>query len=374
MKRVYLDHNATTPLRPEVRSAMLDALEVLGGNPSSVHAPGRAARALIDEARERIAAALKVGEDQLIFTSGGTEANNLALLGVARSHAAAPLVTTPTEHSSVREVALELQREGHPLRWIEPDSTGRIDPQAVIEAAGGACLVSIQAANNEIGSLGPLRAIQSGLEELGERPLLHSDAVQALGKLPLELEAVDLASLSAHKVGGPLGVGLLVRRTDRPMLPLMWGGGQEAGLRPGTENVPGIVGAAVAISLACEEQESLTPRLRRQVSLLWQEIKAAFPAAVVLGPHPDDPDRLANTLCISFPGVDGRVLVTRLDLAGLSASAGSACSSGSLEPSHVLRALGLDDERARAGLRLSLGRTTSDQDIHNAVEILRKTL
>lgn len=372
--RVHLDHNATTPMRPEAREAWLTVLDSMPGNPSSVHGSGRAARAQIDEARERVAGALGVLEDHVVFTSGGTEANNIALQGALRSGAGA-LVTTTIEHSSILEPAEQLEALGHEVRRVPVDAQGLVDVEALLEAAAGARLVSVAAANNEIGTLGPLAELGPRLREMRGAPALHTDAVQALGRVPLDLEgwAVDLASFSAHKVGGPVGTGVLVQRRAIAS-PITWGGGQELGHRPGTEDVAGIVAASVAIDLAVRERAVIGERLRALTTGLWEQLRACFPAVTLLGPPIDSSERLPNTLNVLFDHVDGRVLVTRLDMAGLEASAGSACASGSLEPSHVLLAMGFDEEQARAGLRLSLGRSTSDEDIHTAVEILRRTL
>jgi cysteine desulfurase len=233
-------------------------------------------------------------------------------------------------------------------------------------------------ANNEIGSTCDLRALVAALDErYGEaRPRVHTDAVQALGKLPLDLAAwdVDLASLSGHKIGAPVGVGVLVRRRRTPLQPLFLGGGQEGALRPGTENVASIHAFAVAVELAVREQPVFAARARQHVEKLWRGVQDSLPDARLLGPPVEDPQRLPNTLSILVAGSDGRTLITRLDLAGLEASAGSACASGSLEPSHVLLALGLTPSEARAGLRLSTGRATSDDEIAHAVEILSATL
>jgi len=238
--------------------------------------------------------------------------------------------------------------------------------------------VSVQAANNEVGTLGPLADLGDGLADWGPgpRPWLHTDAVQALGRVPLELArwGVDLATLSAHKLGGPLGMGVLVRRGAVPLLPLLTGGEQEGGLRPGTEDVAGAVATAVAVELAVEERDAHAARLKELEGQLWSDLSSRVPGVRLLGPPPTASDRLPGTLNVLLPGVDGKVLVTRLDLEGLEASAGSACASGSLEPSHVLMAMGLAEHEARAGLRLSLGRTTSWADVRQAVDILVKTV
>jgi cysteine desulfurase len=394
MKRVYLDHNATTPMRPEVRELWLAELDRAHGNPSSVHASGRAARAVLDAARERVAAALGVHEDEIVFTSGGTESNSLAVLGGVRALAAGRgLVTTAIEHSTVLGAARELAAEGRPVHEVGVDAHGCIDASEVVARCvdAGAGLVSVMAANNEVGSLGPLTEIGSALAERctarpagrgadpngdrsGESIVFHTDAVQALGRIPVRLAewGVALASFSAHKVGGPLGVGLLYKRKGTTLSPLMFGGDQERGLRPGTENVAAIAAAALAIELALREQASFAARTRELGLSFWRQVQSVLPEARLLGPPIDSERRLSNTLNVALEGIDSRVLVARLDLEGLEVSAGSACASGSLEPSHVLLAMGLSRERARAGLRVSLGRTTNAQDIHTAVETLRR--
>ena len=375
--RVHLDHNATTPLRPEARAALFDAYDRLGGNPSSIHASGRAARAMLDDARERIAAALGVQEDEVVFNSGGTESNHLALLGTI-TESADRLVTTTVEHSAVLAPAERLEKAGHAVTRIGVDAEGRLDVETLVRAAEGARLVSVMAANNEVGSVYDLGRIVAALEESygAQRPTVHSDAVQALGKLPLALSesGVDLASFSGHKVGAPVGVGFLFRRHGTALCPIFEGGGQESDLRAGTENVAGIHSMAVAVQLAVEEQESFAIRSRQHVERLWKGVGARVPALRVLGPSIDAEERLPNTLNLHVPGADGRMLVTRFDLDGLELSAGSACSSGSLQPSHVLRALGHDDDVARAGLRISVGRTTDEAEIAQAVETLSITL
>lgn len=376
MKRIYLDHNSTTPLRPEVRELLVATLDRLGGNPSSVHTSGRAARHLLDEARQRSAAALQVHEDELLFTSGGTEANNLALQGAL--HAAGPgagLVTTAIEHSSVLDTAQALARAGRRVELASVDRVGRVDADDLSRrmAVVGAGVVSVMAANNEVGSLAPLADVAS---RKARGWLLHTDAVQALGRVELRLAewGLDLASFSMHKLGGPVGVGLLFRRKGVALAPLMHGGGQEQGLRPGTENVAGIVAGSLAVELAVRERGTLAAHLDTLSRQLWHELQAALPGLRWVGPSVEARERLPGTLNFIAPHVDGKVLVTRLDLAGLEVSAGSACASGSLEPSHVLLALGYGRDEARAALRLSIGRTNDAQDVHNAVEILRESL
>ena len=380
MSRVHLDHNATTPMRSEVRERLLEVLDSGVANPSSLHAAGRKARLLIDEARERTAAALDVDEDEILFTSGGTEANNLALFGGLV--AGCPLVTSPVEHSSVLEPARRLAQEGHDWRVAEVDEAGLVSAEQVaalaLSAPSGpvAGMVSIMTANNEVGMVQPIeelgRLLRAGP---GPRPLFHTDAVQALGRLDVPLGAwgVDLASLSAHKLGGPQGVGVLYRRTGVELRPLLLGGGQEQGLRPGTENVAAIVAAGLAFELAVRERQAFADHSSRLADELWRGLREAFPGARLAGPDAGAATRLPGTLNVVLPGVDGKVLVTRLDLAGLEVSAGSACASGSLEPSHVLLAMGFDEEHARAGLRLSVGRETTLEDAQQAVDILRKT-
>ncbi|MFT5049591.1 MAG: cysteine desulfurase [Chlamydiales bacterium] len=383
--RVYLDHNATTPMRPEAWEAFQDTVARLGGNASSAHTSGQLARAMLDDARERTAGALGVPDDAVVFTSGGTEANNLALFGCVAAQqrrAGAPsgrgssLIVTACEHSSILAPAAELARRGHEVITIPVDERGAIELSEVERAlqSGQSALLSVMAANNEVGMLTPLHRIGALVRALpaSSRPVFHTDAIQALGRIPLDLEGwgVDLASLSAHKVGGPLGCGVLVRRAGTPLDGVIHGGGQESEQRSGTENVPAIVATSVAIERAVDEQQGYAQRTRALTTFMWEELHAALPGACLLGPEIDSAERLPNTLALAVPDIDGRVLIARLDMAGLEVSAGSACASGSLEPSHVLLAMGLSRERARSALRLSVGRTTELPDVERAVEIL----
>ena len=378
MTRLYLDHNATTPLRAEARAVLLEHLHAGLGNPSSLHTSGRAARAVVDEARERVARALGVPEEEVVFTSGATEANNLALAGVLEAcGAGSGLTTCGTEHSSVLEPARALAARGYPLTLVAVDREGlpRLEDLAQAVATGGIALVSLAVANGETGAAPDLEALNEVLDGAGaSRPLFHADAVQALGRIPLTLTSskLDLASFSAHKLGGPVGVGVLWRRSGTPLQPRTLGGGQEAEVRPGTENVASIAAAAVAIELAVQEQVEYAERTSQLTRLLWGEIESALPEVSIVGPPLGSARRIPNTLCVSVPGTDGRVLVTRLDLEGLEASAGSACASGSIEPSHVLQAMGYEDEQARSGLRLSVGRNTIRDDCKRAARIFEK--
>lgn len=377
---VYLDHNATTPLRPEVRELLLRELDGLQGNPSSLHAGGRRARALLDQARERVAGALSVHEEEVIFTGSGTEANNLALLGaLGAAGAGAALAVGATEHSSVLGPAAALEAAGHPVLRIGVDAQGRLRQEELERALARSDLriLSLMAANNEVGVMAPLEQLATRLAERSgsARPLLHVDAVQALGRIPLHIGAfgAELLSLSAHKVGGPPGVGVLVRRRGLALRPLLFGGGQESELRPGTENAAAIAAAALAIELAVAEQADYAARVGALARELWRALSAALPSARLVGPPIEARDRIPNTLNVHVPGIDGRIFLARLDLEGLAVSAGSACASGALEASHVLRAMGMSDEAARASLRISLGRSTTRAEVDRAVEIMRRT-
>lgn len=376
--RVHLDFNATTPLRLEARAVFLEVLDSPAANPSSVHQSGRSARAVVDDARAQVADALGVDEDSVLFTSGGTESNNLALLGsIEAMEGPVHLITTPVEHPAVLEpahAAAERWKDRVRLSLLSVDAEGRPDLEELRGlAAEGPTLVSIIAANNEIGTVTPYEEVRAALGARADL-IYHSDSVQILGKQPFELKDVDLASFSAHKVGGPVGVGVLVRRGKTPISPRVFGGAQEATLRPGTENVAAIAAAACAIDLAVKEAEAFAKRAGELTERLWRGLRDAIPGIELNGPPLGDPRRLTNTLNVSAPLQEARTLVVRLDLEGLEVSAGSACASGSIEPSHVLSALGIDPKRAAAGIRISLGRSTDEGDIHSAVDKLRRTL
>ena len=374
--RVYLDHNATSPLRPKVARLWRELSAEGLGNPSSLHHSGRRARAVIDDARARIAQALGVLEDEIVFTSGGTESNNLALFGLPGRGA---IVTTPIEHSAVLKVTEELARRGRLIKYVAIGPRGRINPEQVAFTMDSAQvdLVSIGLANNELGTVQPLADLAPYFETAERRPKLHIDAVQALGRVPLDLSGslahVDLASFSMHKLGGPLGVGVLFVRRGTQLGPLAFGGGHEEGLRPGTENAPAIAASALAVELAVAGRAAEAERLGTLTRAIWKALSEKNDDLVLLGPPLDEPHaRLQNTLLFLAPGRDARMLVTRLDQLGIEVSAGSACASGAVERSHVLDAIGLDEDRARSGLRLSIGWNTTGADCKHAVEVMGK--
>lgn len=364
---IYFDHNATTPLRPEVLEAMLPFLREEYGNASSVHALGSRARQAVEEARGRVAALIGAQSAEVVFTSGGTESNNLAILGVASEAGRSVIVSTPIEHASVREPVAALRGHGYTVQMLPVDPVGRVSPADVETALGQftPSLVSIGWANNEIGTV-------QAIEEIGtlcraRQVLLHVDAVQAAGKIAVRTGKVDLLSLSAHKLGGPKGVGALYIRRGVTVRPLMLGGEQERGLRGGTEHVAGIVGMGEACRLAASELGPLAAACRLLRDGLWSSLQDEVPGLQRNGPA--DAECLPNTLNISFEGIRGEALVAALDLEGVAVSSGSACAAGAGEPSHVLMALGRNQKAARDGVRFSLGRNTGADEIEQVVRI-----
>ncbi len=367
--RIYLDHNATTPVREEVREAMARVLRDVPGNPSSVHAEGARARAEIDAARERVGALLAVPPGDVVFTAGATEANNTAIAAVSqRPDGRRHVVSTSVEHPSVDAALEELERRGYPVTRVSVDRSGRVDPDAVAEAIrDDTALVSVIWANNETGVLQPIEAIAERARARGA--WVHTDATQAVGKHPLRPGAlpIDLLSLSAHKFGGPKGVGCLVVRGDVPFAPLLRGGPQERRRRGGTENTAGVAGLAIACELAARELPDRVHRWGLLRDSLWEGIASKVPAVERNG----DPDHvLANTLNATFRDTPGEVLLQALDLEGVAASAGAACASGSIEPSHVLVAMGLSPEEARGTLRFSVGHGVDEAQIDRVLALL----
>jgi cysteine desulfurase len=367
--RIYLDNAATTALRPEVANAMREAAGDGAYNPSSLHAEGRRARALLESARDRVAKVLGAERGEIAFTSGGTEADNEALAGVARAAGpGARLIATAVEHHAVLAPLDRLRDDGFEVTLLPVDPQGRVAPHELERALERpALLVSVMYANNEIGVVQPIGRLAALAGSRGA--LFHSDAVQAPRWLPLDVRelGVDLLSISAHKFGGPKGVGALYVRRGVPIAPLLLGGGQEFGLRPGTENVAGAVGLASALELAAAERPAASARAATLRDRLEAGIRAAVPGVRINGAGAP---RLPNVLSASFEGTDSAALLIALDLAGVAVAAGSACTAGALEPSHVLAALGLG-ERARDGtVRFSLGPDTAAEEIDRVVELL----
>jgi cysteine desulfurase len=355
--RVYLDHNASAPLRPEARAAMADALDRTG-NPSSAHREGAAMRTAVERARADVATLVGAAPREIVFTSGATEANNLAIRG-ALAMRPGPVVTSAIEHASVLET---VQAAAAAVRVVGVDAEGRVAAADVVAAcAPGTTLLSLGLANGEVGSMAPVADVARGLA--GRGIVVHTDVAQAAGRIPIDVRAlgVDLLSLSAHKLGGPTGTGALWVRPGVSLVATTTGGPQERGRRAGTENVAGIVGFGAAARAARVELDAASRRMTALRDRLWDRIRVALPDAVVNGAA-DEP-RLPNTLNVSFPGVAGESLLVLLDLEGIAASLGSACAAGGAEPSHVLRAMGRADAEARSGLRLSLGPTTTTDEI-----------
>lgn len=372
MRRVYLDHNATTPVRPEVVHAMTACLTKNFGNPSSVHWAGRQAKRALEDAREQVAGLIGAAPAEVLFTGGGTESNNLALLGVLATHGngSARVVTTGIEHASVRETlrAARDRTEGVELVELPVDREGRIRPSDVAAAlTPDTALVSIGLANHEIGTLQPIAEMGALIRERGIP--FHVDAVQAAGKIPLNVDrlGVDALSLSAHKISGPKGIGALYVRTGTALRPVLRGGPQERDQRPGTENLVAAVGFGLAAELCAREIGTQSARLSRLTAKLWETIGVKVPQVIRYTPSDAC---LPNTLSVGFAGAPGEGLMMALDLAGIAVSTGSACAAGSIEPSHVLTALGCDEAQAGSAIRFSAGRTTTEADIDSVIHVL----
>ena len=383
MEHAYLDHAATTPLDPKVFEAMKPYLLEEYGNASSVHQLGRQARVAMEEARERVAACLGAESSEIVFTSGGTEADNLALKGVlqAASSNGIPtgLVTSAAEHEAVLRPAERLKEQGHPVEILSPDDHGAVSPEQVESVIDNhTALVSLMHTNNEIGVQTDIPAVAEVCH--AHDVLLHCDAVQAVGLQPLNVDelGVDLLSMSGHKFYGPKGVGVLYVRNGVDLGPLVEGGSQERERRGGTENVPGAIGLAEALERAVSDAEERAERLSRLQRRLVDGLDDAVPGRYVLNTPVGEAPVAPHVVNVAFPPeeepLDGEMLILNLDMEGVLVSAGSACTSGALEPSHVLTALGLDRSTASAAVRFSLGATTTEEEIDYALETLRSTL
>ena len=372
MKRVYLDYNATTPIDPRVFEAMIPYMKEEFGNPSSIHSYGMAGKAALDNSREQIAELLGAGPREIVFTSCGSESNNLAIKGIAFQlrEKGNHLITTQVEHASVLETFRFLESQGFNSTYLSVDKYGLIDLEELREAiTDDTILVSVMFANNETGVIMPIQEIAELVKE--KRVIFHTDAIQAVGKIDINLKnlPVDLLSISGHKLYGPKGVGALLIRDGVKLGPLIHGGGQERGKRSGTENVAGIVGLGKACEIFKQDagykmQDARIKDLRDE---LYEGISERISGFKLNGHHEK---RLSNTLNLSFEGVEGESLVMNLDLEGIAVSTGSACSEGNVEPSHVLLAMGLSKEQAVSSVRFSLGRFTEKEDINRVIDVL----
>ncbi|QKG85344.1 cysteine desulfurase [Kroppenstedtia pulmonis] len=370
----YFDHAATTPLREEVQKEMIRYMEEEFANPGSLYDAGSRARDLVEHARRQTAWALGASPREILFTSGGTEGNNMAILGVARQYRkrGKHIITTQVEHPSVLEPCHQLEREGFRVTYLPVDETGMVQMDELEQAlTSDTILVSIMAANNEVGTLMPLHRIGELLQD--HPALFHTDAVQFFGKHPFQVDdwKADLLTLGGHKINGPKGVGALFVRRGVRIQSVLFGGGQERGLRPGTHHVPGIIGMGIAAELAAREAPALQAHLTRLRDRLWTDISREIPF-VRLNGHPHH--RLCSNLNLSFERVEGQAVMLELNRAGISIASGSACSAGKHAPSHVLSAMGRKPEEAYQSLRITLGRETSERDISFLREELRKAL
>jgi cysteine desulfurase len=372
-ERIYLDHAATTPLREEALEAMLPSLR-RGYNASSVHTEGREARAVLDRARAGVARCIGARAKEIIFTGGGSEADNLAVIGVARAmrERGKHLVSSAIEHHAVLHALDALEEEGFEVTRVAVDAQGRVDERAFESALrDDTILASIMYANNETGTIQPIAKLAALAH--GRGALFHTDAVQAAAYLPLDVASldVDLLSLAAHKFYGPKGAGVLYVREGIPLVPLIHGGGQEAAKRAGTENLAGIAGLAAALQLTMEERTETAARIGSLRDGFEREVLARIPQVRVNGGEAARAPHISN---LSFLGVSSEQLLMRLDLDGIAVSAGSACASGVIEPSHVIAALGIPEAWIRGVIRFSLGRTTTGAEIARTVEVLERAV
>ena len=369
---IYLDHAATTPLDPQILELMLPYFTQQAGNPSSIHQLGRASLQALDDAREQVAMVLGCSRREIIFTGGGSEGANLAVKGAALAQRArgrgAHLVVSTIEHHAVLHAAEYLQTVGFELTLLPVDAAGMVHPDDLRAALRpDTVLVSVMYANNEVGTIQPIAELGAICREAGV--LFHSDAVQAVGMLPLDVEAlnVDLLSITAHKFYGPTGVGVLYARRNTPLQPQIHGGGQERRRRAGTENVPAIVGLAAALTKAEARRPTYATRLSALRDQLISGLLERIPQSRLNG---DPIRRLPNNANLGFDCVEGESILLLLDQAGICASSGSACTSGSLEPSHVLTAMGLSTEWANGSVRFSLGQSSSEEDVEYLLDLL----
>ncbi|HZQ37644.1 MAG TPA: cysteine desulfurase family protein [Dehalococcoidia bacterium] len=370
--RIYLDHAATTAVDPRVVEAMLPCFTASWGNPSSIYQEGQQARRVLDGARDQVAAILGARADEIVFTAGGSEADNWAIRGAAYAlqGEGRHIVTTAIEHHAVLHTCERLAREGFDVTFLPVDGEGFVTPEQVAAAVrDDTTVVSVMYANNEVGTIEPIAAIARAVKARNPRTVVHTDAVQAAGALSLNVDrlGVDALSIAAHKFYGPKGSGVLYLRQGTPFLPQLLGGAQEKDRRAGTENLAGAVGLATALTLAYDEFEQRVAHSTALRDRLLDELPRRVPYTHVNGPR-DRSRRIANNASFCFEFIEGEALLLALDLGGVAASSGSACTSGSLEPSHVLRAMGVPDEIARSSLRLSVGKENTAEQIERVLE------
>ena len=374
MEKIYLDHNATTPLHPEVLNAMLPALQDNFGNPSSIHSFGRSARVQLDEAREKVARLIGASSSEIIFTSGGTEANNLALLGVALKDKEKKIITSKTEHPSVLNPCRQLEEQGVEVHYLDVDRFGRIDINNLeSQITESTALISLQHANSETGVLQDIKKVSELARSNGV--LFHTDAVQSVAKIEFDLKdyPVDMLSISAHKFNGPKGVGALFLRKGTPALfAPVCGGSQEKKRRGGTENVAGIIGFGKACEMAIERVSTLeVSRVAELKDYFYNKVYEMIPSTQLFG---DMQNSLPNTLNLGFAGVEGDTLLIAMDIEGVAVSTGSACSSGTGLPSPVLQAMGLPDNKINSSIRFSLGCSTTKTELDSVLKTLVKAV
>lgn len=372
MKRIYLDYAATTPTHPDVVSAMQPYFSEIFGNPSSIHSYGQEARAAVESAREQISKLFSAKTEEIVFTSGGTESDNFALIGVAFANEKKGnhIITTPIEHHAITETCEFLKRRGFEISYLPVDKYGAVDPESVKKSiTDKTILISVMHANNEIGTIEPIEEIGKIAKDKGV--YFHTDAVQTAGALPIDVNKlnVDFLSSSAHKLYGPKGVGALYIRKGTRMVPFMHGGGQERNRRGSTENVPGIVGFGKAAELAMAEMAERTNHLLPLREKLMKGISEKIGHALLNG-HPTN--RLPNNVSFCFEFIEGESMLLNLDMEGIAASTGSACSSATLEPSHVLLSIGRPHEVAHGSIRFTLGRLTTEDDINYVLDVFPK--
>jgi cysteine desulfurase len=370
MRRIYLDSNATTPMRPEVSAAMLPTFSEDFGNPSSIHWFGQQAKALVDQARQQVARLIHAESSEIVFLGGGTEADNMAIRGIAEAQKSKGrhIITSKIEHHAVLHTCKDLEKQGWEVTWVNVSRDGLVDPQEVQKAIRpDTVLISIMHANNEIGTIQPIGEIGRIAEEADI--YFHSDGVQSTGKIPVDVKQlkVDLYSISAHKIHGPKGVGALFIRKGTIIKPLLTGGGHERNRRSGTENVPGIVGFGEAARIARENLDNEIAHMSKLRDRLETGLKSRISSIHV---NAENAPRLPNTSNIMVDFAEGEGLVISLDLKGIAVSTGSACSSGSLEPSHVLTAIGKTPDEAHGSLRFSLNAMNTEEDVDYVLEVL----